>query len=45
MTFKVSDKKLLERYTKKWKKMSRFFGNKIDSETAHGDSDKYIKTK
>ena len=45
MSFKVSDKKPLERYTKKWGKISSLFGNKIDSEPAHGDSDKYIKTK
>ena len=45
MSFKVSDKKLLERCTKKWEKISSLFGNKNDSEPAHGDSDKYIKTK
>ena len=45
MSFKVTDKKLLENYTKIWEKVSNLMDIKFDSETVYGDNDKYIKTK
>ena len=45
MSFKVSDKELLKKYTKLWKKISSLIDKKFDSKPVYGDSDKYIKTK
>ena len=45
MPFKVSDKKLLKKYTKIWGRVSSLTGKEFDSEPVYGDSDKYIKTK
>ena len=45
MSFKVSGKNLLEKYTKIWKRLSNLLNIKFDSEPAFGDNDKYIKTK
>ena len=43
MSFKVSDKKLLNKYTKIWKKVGNLMNVKFDSEPVYGDNDKYIK--
>ena len=43
MSFKVSDKELLKKYTELWKKISSLIDKKFDSEPVYGDSDKYIK--
>ena len=40
MSFKVSDNKLLKKYTKTWEKVSNLMDKKFDS-----DNDKYIKAK
>ena len=45
MYFKVSDKKLLKKYTKIWGKISNIIGKEFDSETVYGGNNKYIKTK
>ena len=45
MTFRVTDKKLLKRYTKILGKISSLINIKFDSEPVYGDNDKYIKTK
>ena len=45
MSFKVTDKKLLKKYTKIWEKVSSLMNIKFDSEPVYGDNDKYIKTK
>ena len=45
MTFKVTDKKLLKKYTKILGKVSSLMNIKFDSELVYGDNDKYIKTK
>ena len=41
---KVSDKKLLKKYTKIQGRVSSLIGKEFDSESVYGDSDKYIKT-
>ena len=45
MSFKVSDKKLLKKYTKIWERASILISIEFDSEPVYGDNDKYIKTK
>ena len=45
MSFKVSDKRLLKKCITMLEKLSGLVGKEFDSELAHGDSDKYIKTK
>ena len=45
MSFKVTDKKLLKRYTRIWEKVSSLMNKEFDSELVYGDNDKYIKTK
>ena len=45
MSFKVSDNKLLKKYTKIWERVSNLMDKKFDSAPAYGDNDKYIKTK
>ena len=45
MSFKVSDKKLLNYYIKIWGKISSLIGKAFDSGPVYDDSDKYIKTK
>ena len=45
MSFKISDNKLLKKYTPIWKKVRNLLTIKFDSKPVHGDSDKYIKTK
>ena len=44
-SFKVSDNKLLKKYTKIWGRISNLMTIKSDSEPVYGDNDKYIKTK
>ena len=44
ISFKVTDKKLLKRYTKIWGKVSSLINKEFDSEPFYGDNDKYIKT-
>ena len=45
MFFKVSDHKLLKKYTKIWEKINNLLNIEFDSEPAYGDNDKYIKIK
>ena len=45
MSFKVSDNKLLKKYTKIWERVSNLLSVKFDNEPVCGDNDKYIKTK
>ena len=45
MSFKISDNKLLKKYTKIWKKVKNILNIKFDSEPVYGDNDQYIKTK
>ena len=45
MPFKVSDNRLLKKYTKIWEKISNLLSVEFDSEPVYGDNDKYIKTK
>ena len=45
MSLKVIDNKLLKKYTKIWKRVSRLMNIKFGSEPVYGDSDQYIKTK
>ena len=40
MSFTVSDKKLLKKYTKIWGKCSSLIGKEFDSEPVYGDNDK-----
>ena len=45
ISFKVSDNKLLKKYTKIWGKISNLMNIEFDSEPVYGDHDKYIKAK
>ena len=45
MSFKVSDNKLLKKYTKICEKISNLMNIKSDSEHVYGYNNKYIKTK
>ena len=45
MSFKVSDNKLLKKYSKIWEKISNLMNIEFDSEPVYGDEDKYKKTK
>ena len=44
MSFRVSDNKLLKKYTKIIERVSNLINVKFDSEPVYGDNDKYIKT-
>ena len=44
MSFKISNKKLLEKYTKIWGKISSLMSIEFDSKPVYGGNDKYIKT-
>ena len=44
MSFKVSDKKLLKKYPKIWKKINSLIGKEFDSEPVYSNNDKCIKT-
>ena len=43
MSFKVSDKKLLKKYTKIWGRVSSLIGKEFDSKHVQGGSDKNIQ--
>ena len=43
--FKISDNKLLKKYTQIWEKVTNSLNIKFDSEPVYGDNNKYIKTK
>ena len=45
MSYKVSDKKLLKKYTEIWGEICSLIGKEFDSEPSYGDNDKYMKTK
>ena len=45
MTFKISDKKLLKKYSQIWKKVKILLNIKFDNEPVYGDNDKYLKAK
>ena len=45
MSFKVSDKKLLKKYTEVWGKIKNLMNIKFDSKPVYDDNDKYINTK
>ena len=45
MSFKISDKELLEKYNQMWKRVEKLFKIEFDGEPVYGDKDKYIKTK
>ena len=42
MSFKVSDNKLLKKYTKIWEKISNLMNIEFDSEPVFGNNDTYI---
>ena len=44
LSFKVSDEKLLKKYTKIWERVSNSINTKFNSEPVYGDHDKYINT-
>ena len=45
MSFKVSDKKLLKKYTKLWEKISNLMNINFDGEPVYDGNDKYIQAK
>ena len=45
MSFKISNKQLLKKYNKIWKRVEKLLKIEFGSEPACGDNDKYIKTK
>ena len=45
MSFKVSDSKLLKKYSKIWERDGNLLNLEFDSEPVYGDVDKHIKTK
>ena len=45
VSFKVSDNKLLKKYTKIWERVGNLLNIEFCSEHVYGDVDKYIKTK
>ena len=45
MPFKISDNKLLKKYTKIWGRVSSLMNIEFDTEPVYGDTNKYIKTK
>ena len=45
MLLRVTDNKLLKKYTKLWEKVSSLINIVFDSESIYGDNDKYVKTK
>ena len=44
VSFKISDNKLLKKYTQIWEKVTNSLNLKFDSEPVYGDNNKYIKT-
>ena len=45
MSFKVTDKKLLNKYNKIWEKVEELLNVKFESKPIYGEDDKYIKAK
>ena len=45
MSFKISNNKLLKKYTNIWEKISYLMNIAFDSEPVYGDIDEYIRTK
>ena len=45
MSFKVTDKKLLNKYHKIWEKVEELLNVKFESKPIYGEDDKYIKAK
>ena len=45
MSFKISDKELLKKYDKIWKRIEKLLKIKFDNKPVYGDDGKYIKTK
>ena len=45
MSFKVTDKNLLKKYSKICEKINSLICKEFDSEPVYGDNDKYIKAK
>ena len=45
MSFTISDKQLLKKYSQIWKRVGKLLKRGFDSESAYGDNHKYIKTK
>ena len=43
MSFKISNKQFLKKYSKTWKRVEKLLKIKFDSEPVYGDNDKYIK--
>ena len=45
MSFKVTDKKLLNKYNKIWEKVEELLNVEFESKPIYGEDDKYIKAK
>ena len=45
ISFQVTDKNLLKKYTKIWEEVSSLMNIEFNGELVYGDNDKYIKTK
>ena len=45
ISFKISDKQLLKKYSQVWKRVEKLLKIEFDSKPVYGDNDKYIKTK
>ena len=45
MSFTISDKQLLKKYSQIWKRVGKLLKRGFDSESAYCDNHKYIKTK
>ena len=45
MSFKVTDNKILKRYTKIWERVRSLINIEFDCEPVYGDNDKYITNK
>ena len=43
VSFKVTDKKLLNKYNKIWEKVEELLNVKFESKPIYGENDKYIK--
>ena len=45
MSFKITDKKLLNEFNKIWEKVEELLNVKFESKPIYGEDDKYIKAK
>ena len=45
ISFKISEKQLLKKYSQVWKRVEKLSKIEFDSKPVYGDNDKYIKTK